>query len=376
MARVNNTVIQEKLEHRILLGLSHEWETALWVLDEDLRGRMKKPLFSLGEMKERLGYWSRERREICLSRNLVFNHPWEAVRDVLLHEIAHQFASEILNSAGEPAHGPTFKTACNMLRAAPEASGAYRTLEEKLAHTEGASEDRIMLKVKKLMALSTSRNSHEAEAAMAKAHQLIEKHNIDLIAVDGKRNFVSAFLGKPALRQRREAYHLATLLTEFYYVTGLWVSTFVLEKGKMGRVLEISGTPQNIKIASYVYDFVNTFINIQWEAYNSDKGLNTYRKTDFAVGIIRGFHTKLKSRKIMADPASAVSAKGRSLAKVEDPRLKAYTAHRYPHTTSFRRKARNQDAGVMDDGIEIGKKLVISKGISERNGGPAALLKG
>ena len=38
---------QEALEHHILHGLSLEWETALWVLDEPHRQRMSPPLFCL-----------------------------------------------------------------------------------------------------------------------------------------------------------------------------------------------------------------------------------------------------------------------------------------------------------------------------------------
>ena len=54
----------------------------------------------------------------------------------------------------------------------------------------------------------------------------------------------------------------------------------------MGAVLEISGTLQNIRMAEYVHDFIRNFINAQWHAYNAEKRLNRYRKTDFAVGIL------------------------------------------------------------------------------------------
>ena len=114
-----------------------------------------------------------------------------------------------------------------------------------------------MLRIKKLMALAQSQNQHEAEAAMAKAHQLIGKYNVDLLTHEENRDFVSVFVGKPALRHFREEYALARLLTDFYFVFGIWMPAYVVDKGKMGSVLEISGTVQNTKIAHYVYDFVN-----------------------------------------------------------------------------------------------------------------------
>ncbi|MDY6953204.1 MAG: hypothetical protein SWE60_16980 [Thermodesulfobacteriota bacterium] len=87
--RHKTTAIQEALERRILHGLAWEWKTALWVLGPSHKRLMRAPLFSLGDMTKRLGYWCRERREICLSRNLVLNHPWDAVCEVLRHEMAN-----------------------------------------------------------------------------------------------------------------------------------------------------------------------------------------------------------------------------------------------------------------------------------------------
>ena len=161
-------------------------------------------MFALREMKARWGNWSGEKREICLSRKLVLNHPWDAVREVLLHEIAHQFAEEVLGAPHEPPHGPSFKKACYLLRANPKASGNYQPMDERVSRDQARSEDKVMLRVKKLLALAESQNHHEAEAAMAKAHEFIEKYNLDLLDRDENRDFASVFVGKPALRHPRE----------------------------------------------------------------------------------------------------------------------------------------------------------------------------
>jgi len=223
------------------------------------------------------------------------------------------------------------------------------------------------------MALAQSQNQHEAEAAMAKAHQLIGKYNVDLLTQEENRNFVSVFVGKPALRHFREEYALACLLTDFYFVHGIWMPAYVMDKGKMGSVLEISGTIQNIKIAHYVYDFVRQSINSQWDEYNKDNGLNRYRKTDFAMGIIQGFSSKLKSqserKRKVKDTCPLVPRSGRrerALIKIEDPLLMKYAGYKYPRTISIGGKALSHDHNVMKDGVSVGKKLVISKGITKR----------
>lgn len=351
--------IQEKLERRILHGLSCEWDEALFILDPPFRERLRKPIFRLSEMKGKWGYWSNERNEICISRTLVLNHSWDSVRDVLFHEMAHQFTEQVLDADNEPPHGPGFKRACHLLRANPEATGNYTLLDQKVLDDSAAREDKIMVRIKKLMALAQSNNQNEAEAAMAKAHEFIRKHNIDLLDRNENRHFISIFIGKPALRHFQEYYDLSFLLQEFYFVYGIWMPAYVLEKGKMGRVLEISGTIQNVKIASYVHDFVQRFIDSQWREYNKNSMLNRYRKTDFAMGIIRGFHSKLEKQDNKVKDKFA-------LIKIEDPLLKEYTAYRYPRVTSISGSPIRRDRNILKDGIDIGKDLVISKGISKK----------
>ena len=362
LKKPNKNLIQEELERHILHGLACEWEVARSVLRSSDREKLRQPLFSVSDMKGKWGYWSKEKNEICLSRKLVLNHSWDAVREVLLHEVAHQFAEQILNSGNESPHGPKFKRACFLLRANPRASENYRPLDELILHDSAGPKDKIMLRVKKLMALAQSHNQHEAEAAMAKAHEFIAKYNVDILARDEKRHFVSVFVGRPALRHVREDYHLSSLLQDFYFVYGIWVTAYVIGKGKMGRVLEISGTVQNVRIGSYVYGFIKRFIDSKWHKYNKTKGLSRYRKTDFAVGIIEGFRSKLK---LHTEKKTKIKNK-LALIKIEDHLLQKHVDYKYPHTAGVRGKVLKKDKHVLKDGINVGKELVIFKGITEK----------
>jgi len=352
--------LQEDLERRIVHGLACEWENALWVLPAADQAQLKRPIFSLRDLKRRLGYWSAQKNEIAISRDFALNYPWNDVRDVLCHEMAHQYTDQILKSSDVRPHGPDFLTACRRLRANPKASGHYLPLHDQVHHHLLDDQDRILLRVKKLMSLAKSSNRHEAEAAMTKAHELMHKYNLDLLNKSTQRDFISVFIGSPALRHRREAYHLANLLQTYYFVQGLWVSAYVLKKGKMGRVFEISGTLENVKIASYVHDFVQATIDRHWRRYNREGKLNRYRKTDFAVGIVEGFNSKMAGRK--PTPASSDTS-ATALISLQDPLLSVYVSHRYPRTRSFQRSASNQDDKVLQDGYEIGKDLIINKGI-------------
>ena len=191
-----------------------------------------------------------------------------------------------------------------------------------------------MSRIAKLMALAGSCNRHEAEAAMAKAHSLILKYNRERLLqpddsadqtdpVGQPEGYASLFLGRPKLRHALEHYHLANLLQDFYFVKGIWVSAYVLERDRMGRVLEISGSLKNVRIASYIYDCVERYIESEWRAYDGAGRLSRRRRTDFAIGILTGFRSTLERQQ---DQGETQPSAERSLITLEDPRLERYVA--------------------------------------------------
>jgi hypothetical protein len=355
---------REDFERRVLHGLCCEWERFALELRASERKGMVQPLFAIRNLKGRWGTWSSERREICLSSDLVHNHPWDAVREVLLHEMAHQYAEEVLRGGGEPPHGESFRRACRLLRANSEASGRYATLDQKLADPDPQEENGIPGRVRKLMALAQSTNPFEAEAAMDKAYELIRKHQLDLIPSSTQKDFVSAFVGEPALRHFQEHYLLANLLQEFYFVFGVWVPTYVLGRGRMGTVLEVTGRIQNVKMARYVHGFVMHFIESRWKEYTRHRKLNRYRKTDFAAGILEGFRRRLEER---ARPREQEDA-GLVPIEAEDGELTEQIAYRYPRLRQVRGRPLRRHEGVHRDGIDIGRNLVLHKAIETRGG--------
>ncbi len=363
---------RHELERRILHGMACEWQAALLNLEPTKRQRMRRPLFAIKDMQTRWGNWSQEKREISLSRQLVLNYPWDSIRDVLLHETAHQIAQQLFGASMQRAHGPAFKQACEVLRIHPAASAAYQPLQDRFLQDHSSNYDKRMLRIKKLLALAESKNRFEADAAMTKAHELIARHNIELNRQEDRRQFISIFIGPPALRHPREDYHLANLLQDYYFISGIWVSAYVIKKAKMGRVLEISGTVQNLKIAEYVHDFIVQFIDAQWRKYNHKKRLNRFRKTDFAVGIIEGFRDKLESSVVKKKTKKDIFA----LIQKGDPQLEKYFKFKYPHTASVKKTAHHQDARIIRDGKKVGKTLVIARGICEKKIGSVRLITG
>ena len=350
-------------DRRILHGLACEWQTAIDMLDPAYRRSMQMPLFCIREMNSRWGYWSDARHEICISRRLVDNYSWDCVRDVLLHETAHQLAERVFGASTSRPHGPEFQQACRVLGANSRASDSYTPLHDRVFKESTSRTDSVVRRIQKLLALAESRNPHEANAAMAKAHALIVRYNIDWLEQQNQRRFVSVFAGSPALRHPREDCLLANFLQEFYFVYGLWIPAYVLNRGKMGRVLEISGTSENASLAAYAFDVIKRYIDCQWKQYNRSKRFKQHRRSDFAAGIIEGFAAKLRRQMDL----TLKNTNRRALVRTIDPQLAHYVAEKYPRVRTFHRKIADPADRVFHDGIQAGRNLILSKAVTHEN---------
>ena len=368
------SVLQAELERRILHGLACEYDEARGLLDDGLRQRLRRPLFALGDLKGRWGQWVADKREICLSRDLVLKYSWGAVREVLRHEMAHQLAALIDRHNGRP-HGEAFREACRRLRADPAATANYRMPDGSPAAATSSPEDRLRIRVQKLFALADSPNPHEAASAMRKARELLARHGGDAPPRPWDERHVSILLGAAALRHYRDDYLLAHLLMDLYAVEGVWVPAYVLDKGRMGRALEISGRPSQVQVADYAYDFVRRFITRSWHQAPALRSCGQRARRDFAAGVIEGFRAKMSPAP--ANPGTAPPAAA-ALVPRDDPALATYLRQRYPHLRRFRRQLPNHDPDAYAAGLDRGRRLVIREGIARNDppGPPARLPAG
>ena len=361
-----------ELERRILKGIMLEWRSVAAALHYNRGYSLKTPGFELSDMDHAMGKWMADKHLIVMSRRFVIDHPWLAVRDVLLHEMAHQVTEEVLGGDSS-LHGSTFKRACGMLGARPEAATSFATLDENGYPEELPENDRILLRVQKLLAMAQSSNRHEAEVAMGKAQEYIARYNVDLLAVDEKnRAYCSLCLGEPALRRGMNEYVLAGMLREFYFVECIWIPAYVVDKGKMGKVLEISGATENVKMGSYVHAFMARAIDDQWAGFNKDRQFSKQRKTDFALGLLDGFREKLRVQE------KAWMQEGRSpyaLIRKHDAGLKGYIGQRYPHLRRCGSSGRQIHEGVHKAGVEAGRRTILHKPIEQTRGSRGRLIE-
>ena len=328
------------------------------------RGQLNLPCFEIREMASAWGLWQRDRKTIVLSRRLVTQFPWLSVREVLLHELAHQLTDEAFGGDDSP-HGRRFHEACQLLGADPKASGDSPSIHQWIERDQDSDKDRILSRVRKLLAMGQSNSRHEAEIAMSKVHEYMAKHNVSLQECGEKPQFFSMGIGEPALRFTSEKYAMISLLREFYFVSTVIVPAYVLSAAKMGRAIEIGGRIENLKMAGYVYDFLNGAIARQWAVFNEAERFTKHHKTDFALGMIQGFREKLeKQKRAFLETGVATLA----LVRQTERELNAYLRDRYPRLRSISQRGRMIDSGVLGAGVEAGRRTVLSKPIEHGTG--------
>ncbi|MFK5954293.1 MAG: DUF2786 domain-containing protein [Desulfobacterium sp.] len=373
-------VLREKLEREMLERFQFEWKGILYNLkytDPELAATLKMPSFVIMDMQSCLGQWVNDVCEIRLSRTLLMNGRWDSICEVLRHEMAHQMAATFPEQGLQSAHGEIFQMCCRKIQANPRASGNYRTVEDRVWEDVRNEPDKIMGKVKKLMGLAASKNRFEATSAAAKANQLISRYNIDIIHHDKPREFESIFITNAVLKRSQAAILASVILKEFYFVQTIWVSSFMVQRGRVGYILELTGTITNIKIADYVFHYILNYAESSWLEYKkTDPSCRS--KSGYMTGVVAGFKEKLASQKKEFMARSMGNPKEMhdfaALVSVGDKQLQRHFYMRHPRVKITSMSHTTASRSAYESGKKQGRNLNVSKAINTRGGNTGRLI--
>ncbi len=307
----------------------------------------------------RLGRWDRETRTIAISEHHVLSHAWDDVVETLAHEMAHQFADEVLHATEETAHGRAFADACRRLHIEPRATGVP-------SRPHDGAVDRVLQKVRKLLALAESHNVHEAQAAMAMANRLLLEHNLELAAATAERSYAHRRIGGELGRVSIAHKLVAAILAEHFFVECLWIEVYLAREDQSRRTLEIVGTLDNLEMAHYVHDFLHAEADLLWKREKKTlPDRSAAARREFLAGVLLGFRDSLRRERTKNEE--------KGLVWVGDPGLKAFFKQRWPRTTSMSRshvgRTRAHEAGRA-----AGSALKLRRGIHQH--GPGGRLLG
>jgi hypothetical protein len=363
--------LSAELEAALVRELRHRYD---WENAQRFGGRLVPPVIVLSDSASHLGRWHSATRCLELSRSLALAQPWVEVVSVLEHEMAHQFVDEVLSVRGETAHGETFRRVCAERGIDARAAGAPASPDERSHPGPGGDPgtDRVLDRIRKLLALAGSPNQHEAEIAMRKAHELMLRHNIEATAARTAsgidRCYEVRHLGDPHKRGTRVESDVVGLLSEFFFVKVIRVPVYLPRLGRSGTVYEIAGTRPNVEMASHVYAFLLGTAERLWSENRHDARVRNGRdRLVYQSGVIGGFRDKLLSER--------VDLKQTGLVWVGDGDLDRFYHARHPRITTRRHTVRINGAHAA--GREAGRTVVLHKPV-ERGPTPSGprLLRG
>jgi hypothetical protein len=333
-----------ELERLALRAIVEEYEQLSYTLFGD---KLQRPAFELSDSVSRLGVWQSSPPTIILSRAMLLGQPWSVVVEVLKHEMAHQFVSEVLNVTEPSAHGPLFREICRQRGVDGAATG--------LTAPASVADSSLFTKVTRLLALAQSGERFEAEAAAAAAQRLMLKYNIAEVGRAEERDYCFAHLGKPSGKVEESQRSLASILREFFFVETLWVGVYRVTEGRRGSVLEVCGTRANVEMADYVHSFLNRSAEFSWRQHKVAHGLRLNRdRRKFVAGVMAGFYAKLDSQRARTTE--------QGLVWMGDAQLNSYFRCRYPKVRTVR-YATTGGSNAHAAGRQVGESLVLHRGL-------------
>lgn len=334
------------------------------------RGVLRAPTLKLDATERRLGQWHPETRTLSLSYTLVLERPWGEVVEVLKHEMAHQYVTEVLGKRDETPHGPSFRAVCERLGIDATAAGAPQPSVGTGTGTGGsgdAAEDEVARKLKRiarLLALAESQNVNEAEAAMREAQRLMLKHNIDAAVSARARRYGYRHLGPVRRRVDESQRLLAMLLGRHFFVEAIWVPSYDARSDVRGTVLEVCGTPENLEMAAYVHDFLHRTAERLWLEHKRVSGTRSDRdRRTYLSGVMLGFGERL------ARDAEHQQEEG--LIWLGDLDLGRFFRQRHPHVRRIQQKGQPRTA-ARAEGKKAGRQIVLHRPIEQGGSGPGA----
>lgn len=348
--------------------LLEEWYKIYAKLRDDHEIVLPTPAFEIVDKK--WGQYSNRNGNptIVISRHLFNNFGWGAVVHVLKHEIAHMIVDVAWHMQDLKPHGEAFKRACRILDVDPSRCSS---IEQLLSEDSRLSQkEKMVTKVKKVMALTTSSAQGEAENALRKAEELMLKYNIESLEEGHDRDeYLFRPVGPIWGRVPNYARDLANTIAEFYFVKHI-----LCYAGPRGRYFEFFGTKENLDIAEYIFCGLLRQGEKLWKEYSAEikakygrvRGIAS--KASFLEGVYSGYRAKLREQERDRTKKNRSVAPEEALIWTGDPLLTEMYHEAYPNLVHYNYQ-RTAHGGGRLAGYDKGKDMSMNPGITTGSAG-------
>ncbi len=222
-------------------------------------------------------------------------------------------------------------------------------------------DEKVIDKILKLLALSKSPNQHEAESALAKAYELMEKYHLEMADIKERPEFVR-HTDRAGAVEPLEWRFIFPILQTFFHVR-------IVSHGATrsnGFCFSICGTPQDVIFAEHIGIFLFETYPRLWkvkirELTTPRMGLKRKRsiKQNYYFGVYLGLSSKLREAQKQFEAAEQQAG----LIKISDA-LSEFMRTEFPGTEKNKIRFRTDDQNAIASGIRDGKQIEINKPIA------------
>jgi hypothetical protein len=152
--------------------------------------------------------------------------------------------------------------------------------------------DKIIEKIAKLLRLSKSSNEHEAALALARAHELLQKHNLSMAEIKDESP-ISRDRFRAGQSFNDEYDFIALLLREFFDVQFVHINTRGV-RFYTGVEYWVCGEKHAIMIGEHVFHYLSSTFRRLWKKRSPDLVSKRMKKTTIAR-IRKGYYLGLAS---------------------------------------------------------------------------------
>jgi hypothetical protein len=374
-----NAIINNNLHQLWLKQLVSEFENICYLY----RIQLKTPIFELSEAKQQFGCWLAGQRTVRISRHLIAQHPWDTVLMVLKHEMAHQLCSEYFNlkNAG---HGKDFQRACQLLGVPSPYNRSSGDLPQVLAdpvtNQQTAAGRKIIGRIEKLLSLAGSDNEHEAALAMRRATELLNRHNLEMAAVENPSACMHRLIntGKKQIPSWRRA--ICGILQEYFFVKIVFSSLYDAQNNTSYKTVTLLGRSDNVPVAEHCYHFLEQQLDSLWRtnrhAFTGSTGNTITVKNSYYLGLLHGFSQKLAEQTKKTRPMAPQTYHGSVSALVvsEDRALQDFIGSHFARLRSRSARSVPIYADSYNKAVVQGGSIVLHRSVTEKKNGVRGLL--
>jgi hypothetical protein len=194
-------------------------------------------------------------------------------------------------------------------------------------------------------------------------------HNIDAavsVAADG---FSFRHVGEIKARSDASARILAGLLGQHFFVSVIWVPSYLASAARRGFVLELCGTAANLDVAVYMHGFLTDTAERLWRAHKIEHGIRSnIERRRFLAGVMTGVGEKLSG----GERESRREGLRTDLVRRADAARDAYLRTRYPRV-STRAGSSSTRSAEYERGRAAGRNIDLRRPVSAPAAAPRLL---